>query len=82
MSNQARELIGQWKRLINEYRKNSRTIARQIIDLVNGLDDDDKIKVIDIFGRLYPIILFLISICRSLLPNSRKRRECEFDQSG
>ena len=60
MSNQARELIGQWRKFLNEYRVNSRTIARQIIQLVEGLDDNDKLQVIDIFGNILFIIMMLI----------------------
>ena len=50
MSNQARELIGQWRKFLNDYRSKSRAIARHIIELMSGLDDDDKLRVIDIYG--------------------------------
>ena len=52
MSNQAKELIGQWRKFLNDYRAKSRAIARQIIELMGGLDNDDKLRVIDLFGNV------------------------------
>ena len=49
---QTRDLISQWRKCLNDYRAARKKISRQIIQITNDSDDDQKEKIIDAFGNL------------------------------
>ena len=49
--NNARKLIGDWKRLIKVYRSESEKLAKEYIQLTKNGSDDQKIALIETFGN-------------------------------
>ena len=50
--NNARKLIGDWKRLIKVYRSESEKLAKEYIQLTKTGSEDEKIALIETFGNL------------------------------
>ena len=53
MSAQAKEIIAQWRKNINDYRRCAKQHVREYIALVEKSTDDQKERLIDMFGNLY-----------------------------
>ena len=51
MSTEARAIISQWRKEINNYRKLSKQHVKNYIKLVEKCNDDQKELLIDIYGR-------------------------------
>ena len=51
MSAQAKEIIAQWRKEINTYRKSAKQHVREYIVLVDKSTDDQKERLIDMFGN-------------------------------
>ena len=51
MSAQAKEIIAQWRKEINSYRKSAKQHVREYIVLVDKSTDDQKERLIDMFGN-------------------------------
>ena len=49
--NNARKLIGDWKRLIKVYRSESEKLAKEYIQLTKTGSEDEKIALIETFGN-------------------------------
>ena len=49
--NNARKLIGDWKRLIKVYRSESEKLAKEYIQLTKTGSEDQKIALIEAFGN-------------------------------
>ena len=64
---QTRDLISQWRKCLNDYRAASKKISRQIIQITNDSDDDQKEKIIDAFGNSKLLIILLLAIDYKLL---------------
>ena len=52
MSEQAREIISEWRRNINTYRKAARQHVREYMEIMQTSSDDVKERLIDQFGKL------------------------------
>ena len=50
MSGQAREIIAQWRKDINDYRKTAKRHVREFIQIMEKSTDDHKERLIDMFG--------------------------------
>ena len=55
MSAQAKEIIAEWRKNINSYRKSAKQHVREYIALVEKSTDDQKERLIDQFGNKIPI---------------------------
>ena len=53
MSAQAKEIIAQWRKDVNIYRKNAKQHVREYIALVEKSTDDQKERLIDQFGNKF-----------------------------
>ena len=51
--NNAQNIIGEWRRVLNTYRAASRRLANEYIKLTSTGDDDMKLAVIEKFGKNY-----------------------------
>ena len=54
--NNARKIIGDWKRLIKVYRSESEKLAKEYIQLTKNGSEDHKIALIEAFGNKYLIV--------------------------
>ena len=58
MSSQARNLIADWRKCLNDYRAASKKIALSYVKLTDESIEEDKLRIIDIFGNIsFQIIL-------------------------
>ena len=62
MSAQAKEIIAQWRKEINSYRKSAKQHVREYIVLVDKSTDDQKERLIDMFGNFILIWVVMIII--------------------
>ena len=62
MSAQAKEIIAQWRKEINTYRKSAKQHVREYIVLVDKSTDDQKERLIDMFGNFILIKVVMIII--------------------
>ena len=62
MSAQAKEIIAQWRKEINSYRKSAKQHVREYIVLVDKSTDDQKERLIDMFGNFILIKVVMIII--------------------
>ena len=62
MSAQAKEIIAQWRKEINTYRKSAKQHVREYIVLVDKSTDDQKERLIDMFGNFLLICVVTIMI--------------------
>ena len=62
MSAQAKEIIAQWRKEINTYRKSAKQHVREYIVLVDKSTDDQKERLIDMFGNFILICVVTIII--------------------
>ena len=53
MSAQAKEIIAEWRKNINSYRKSAKQHVREYIALVEKSTDDQKERLIDQFGNKF-----------------------------
>ena len=51
MSAEARTIIGQWRKDLNCYRRQSKEHVKNYIQLVEKSDDDTKERLLDIYGK-------------------------------
>ena len=49
--NNARKIIGEWKRLIKVYRSESEKLAKQYIQVTDNGSEEQKIAYIEAFGK-------------------------------
>ena len=50
-SYQARVLIGDWRKVLNAYRAASKRISQKYMSLTEAAEEEDKIALIEIFGK-------------------------------
>ena len=55
MSQQAKEIISEWRRNINTYRKAARQHVREYIEIMEASSDNVKERLIDQFGKFITI---------------------------
>ena len=72
MSSQARSLIADWRKVLNNYRAASKKIAQAYMDLTESCNDEDKLRVIDIFGNIIFELIISNSKIESYFPAAER----------